>query len=55
MAHLFSDEQLVDDDSPALVARALKALETGDAEAAGELYEQAMSQWQDAQAFETIN
>jgi hypothetical protein len=53
--HLFSDEELVDDESTALVARALKALEKGDTEAAGEAYEQVMAFWHGVQQFETVN
>ena len=55
LVHLFSDEELTDDDSPALVARALRSLEKGDTEAAGEAYEQVMSHWHDVQQFETVN
>jgi hypothetical protein len=55
LVHLFTDEELTDDDSPALVSRALRALEKGDTEAAGEAYEQVMAYWHDVQQFETVN
>jgi hypothetical protein len=55
LVHLFTDEELSDDDSPALVSRALRALEKGDTEAAGEAYEQVMAYWHDVQQFETVN
>jgi hypothetical protein len=55
MVHLFGDEELVDDESTGLVARALKALENGDTEAAGESYEQVMAFWHGVQQFETVN
>jgi hypothetical protein len=55
LVHLFEDDELTDDESPALVAQALKALENGDTEAAGEVYEQVMAHWHDVQAFETVN
>jgi hypothetical protein len=55
MVHLFDDEELTDDESTALVAQALKALEAGDTEAAGTAYEQVMAHWHPAQQFETVN
>ena len=55
MVHLFGDEELAEDESTALVAKALKALENGDAEAAGEAYEQVMAYWHGVQQFETVN
>jgi hypothetical protein len=55
LVHLFEDDELTEDESPALVAQALKALEAGDTEAAGEAYEQVMAHWHDVQAFETVN
>jgi hypothetical protein len=55
LVHLFEDDELTADESPALVAQALKALEGGDTEAAGEAYEQVMAHWHDVQAFETVN
>lgn len=55
LVHLFEDDELTDDDSPGLVAQALKSLEAGDTEAAGEAYELVMAHWHDVQAFETVN
>ena len=55
LVHLFEDDELEDDESPALVAQALKSLEAGDTEAAGEAYELVMAHWHDVQAFETVN
>ena len=55
LVHLFEDDELQDDESPALVAQALKSLEAGDTEAAGEAYELVMAHWQPVQAFETVN
>jgi hypothetical protein len=55
MVHLFSDEELTEDESTALVAQALKALENGDTEAAGEAYEQVMAHWHIVQQFEGVN
>ena len=55
LVHLFEDDELEDDQSPALVAQALKALEAGETEAAGEAYELVMAHWHDVQAFETVN
>jgi hypothetical protein len=55
LVHLFDDDELEDDESPALVAQALKSLEAGDTEAAGEAYELVMAHWHPAQAFETVN
>lgn len=55
LVHLFDDDALTSDQSPALVARALKMLENGDTEGAGEAYEQVMELWHGVQAFETVN
>jgi hypothetical protein len=55
LVHLFEDDELQEDESPALVAQALKSLEAGDTEAAGEAYELVMAHWQPVQAFETVN
>jgi hypothetical protein len=55
LVHLFDDDQLETDDSPTLVAQALKSLEAGDTEAAGEAYELVMAHWHPVQAFETVN
>ncbi len=55
LVHLIDDADLVADESPALVAKALKCLESGDTEGAGEAYEQVMAYWHEVQAFETVN
>jgi hypothetical protein len=55
LVHLLDDQDLAGDESPALVAAALKHLDGGDTEAAGESYEQVMAYWHDVQAFETVN
>jgi hypothetical protein len=55
MVHLFSDEELLEDQSTALVAQALRHLDQGDQEAAGEAYEEVMAFWHPVQQQETVN
>jgi hypothetical protein len=55
MVHLFTDEELADDQSTALVAQALKLLEQNDTDAAGDAYEQVMAYWHPVQQHETVN
>lgn len=55
LVHLFTDEALIADDSPALVAAALRALDAGDTTAAATAYETVMERWRPVQAHESAN
>ena len=52
---LLPDEQLLEDDSPGLVAAGLSALSRGDAEAATEAYEKLVGRWRSVQLLERCN
>ena len=55
LVHLFSDEALLADDSPELVANGLAALARGDAEAAAASYEELIDRWRQIQLMERCN
>ena len=55
LAEVLPDEDLTADDSPALVARGLTALEKGDAEAATAAYEELVERWRAIQLLERCN
>ncbi|NUP32374.1 MAG: hypothetical protein HOU01_11720, partial [Streptomycetaceae bacterium] len=55
LVHLFSDEDLLADDSPRLVADGLTALADGDGELATERYEKLVDRWRAIQLMERCN
>lgn len=55
LVHLFSDEALLADDSPRLVAEGLSALSRGDGDAATEKYERLVDRWREIQLMERCN
>jgi hypothetical protein len=55
LVHLFSDEALLADDSPRLVADGLAALSRGDGDAATEKYERLVDRWREIQLMERCN
>ncbi|MBB5870841.1 hypothetical protein F4553_004220 [Allocatelliglobosispora scoriae] len=55
LVHLFSDEALLGDDSPELVATGIAGLARGDAEAAAEAYEELIDRWRQIQLMERCN
>jgi len=55
LVHLFSDEALLADDSPRLVADGLTALSRGDGDAATEKYERLVDRWREIQLMERCN
>jgi hypothetical protein len=55
LVHLFSDEALLADDSPGLVAEGLAALNKGDGEAATGHYEELVERWREIQLMERYN
>jgi hypothetical protein len=55
LVHLFSDEALLADDSPDLVADGLAALSRGDGDAATEKYERLVDRWREIQLMERCN
>ncbi|HEY0699963.1 MAG TPA: hypothetical protein VGD43_19395 [Micromonospora sp.] len=55
LVHLLPDSDLVDDDSPALVAEGLAGLSRGDAEGATEAYEKLVARWRAVQLLERSN
>lgn len=55
LVHLFTDEALIADDSPALVATGIAGLARGDAEAAAEAYEELIDRWRQIQLMERCN
>lgn len=55
LVHLFGDEELLADDSPALVARGIAGLARGDADAAAEAYEELIDRWRQVQLMERRN
>jgi hypothetical protein len=55
LVHLFSDEALLADDSPRLVADGLAALSKGDGDTATEKYERLVDRWREIQLMERCN
>jgi hypothetical protein len=55
LVHLFTDEGLLADDSPQLVADGLAALSRGDGDAATEKYERLVDRWREIQLMERCN
>lgn len=55
LVHLMGDRELLDDDSPRLVADTLVALSRGDVQAAGELYSRLLERWRTVQLRERRN
>jgi hypothetical protein len=55
LVHLFSDEALLADDSPQLVADGLTALSQGDGDTATERYERLVDRWREIQLMERCN
>lgn len=55
LVHLFSDEALLADDSPRLVADGLTALSRGDGDGATEKYERLVDRWREIQLMERCN
>ena len=55
LVYLMGDRELLDDDSPRVVADTLAALSRGDASAAGELYSDLLERWRKIQLRERRN
>lgn len=55
LAYLMGDRELLDDDSPRLVAEALVALGRSDVQEAGHLYERLVERWRNVQLYERRN
>lgn len=55
LVHLFSDDALLADDSPRLVADGLAALSRGDGDTATEKYERLVDRWREIQLMERCN